>query len=126
LPLLGGGGELVGSAKLGTPWERMHLATASSCDLRLADACWPPLPPAKPAHACWAALNAGDSALIVFGIVSPPAALGSGKFGTPCARMHSASLSSGPPLAPAGLGRFDEPHAQSRHVAPTTASVAHA
>jgi hypothetical protein len=44
------------------------------------------------------------------GMISPPVELGSGKFGTPCARMHYASLSSGPPLASA-CGVFEDPQA---------------
>jgi hypothetical protein len=48
--------------------------------------------------------------LMSLGMISPPVDLGSGKFGTPCARMHCASLSSGPPLASAG-GVFEDPQA---------------
>jgi hypothetical protein len=44
------------------------------------------------------------------GMISPPVELGSGKFGTPCARMHCASLNSGPPLASA-CGVFEDPQA---------------
>jgi hypothetical protein len=69
----------------------MHLAIASSWSLRPADA---PLPPplgrARLAQDRWADSNAGDWAFTSFGMTSPPVALGSGKFGTPCARMHSA------------------------------------
>ena len=100
LPLLGGGGELVGSAKLGTPCERMHLASASSCTFLLSDDFASPLPLcASLAQAPWADLKAGASVLMSLGMISPPVEPGSGKFGTPCVRMHCASLSSGPPLA---------------------------
>ena len=111
LPLLGGGREFVGSAKLGTPCERMHLASASNCSLLLSDDV--PRPPglcASLAQARRADLKAGAFVLMSLGMISPPVELGSGKFGTPCARMHCASLSSGPPLASA-CGVFDDPHA---------------
>ena len=45
------------------------------------------------------------------GMTSPACAVGSGKFGTPCARMHWAYLSSGPPPAAAPDGRLGEPQA---------------
>jgi hypothetical protein len=38
-------------------------------------------------------MNVGDCGLIVEGTVNPPPGSGSGKFVTPCARMHSACLS---------------------------------
>lgn len=82
LPLLGGGGVLVGSGKFGTPCARMHLASASSSSLPLSGEP-PPSPfPARLLQACSADLNAGDSVLMSFGMASPPVALGSGKFGT--------------------------------------------
>lgn len=37
--------------------------------------------------------------------------LGSGKFGTPCERMHCASLSGEPPLATPVRGLAEAPHA---------------
>lgn len=46
-----------------------------------------------------------------FGMKSPACAVGSGKFGAPCARMHWAYLSSGPPPAAAPDGRLGEPQA---------------
>lgn len=79
LPALGGGGDVVGSGKLGTPCERMHLASASSCEIRLPDDLpWPLGLCVSLPHACWAVLNAGDWVLMSFGITSPPAGLGSG------------------------------------------------
>lgn len=62
------------------------------------------------AQARWADLKAGAFVLMSFGMISPPVELGSGKFATPCARMHCASLSSGPPLASA-CGAFEDPQA---------------
>ena len=44
------------------------------------------------------------------GTTRPPLVLGSGKFGTPCERMHCAYLSSGPPLAAAARGLPEDPH----------------
>ena len=43
---------------------------------------------------CWAALNAGENGLIpeLDEIWMPPPPLGSGKFGTPCVRMHFENL----------------------------------
>jgi hypothetical protein len=62
-------------------------------------------------HACWADLNAGDWGLMSSGITRPACPLGSGKFGTPCARTHWAYRSSGPPLAVAPGGRLEDPQA---------------
>jgi len=45
------------------------------------------------------------------GMISPPDALGSGKFGTPWARMHWAEASAGPPVGPALLGPLALPQA---------------
>ena len=105
LPLLGGGGELVGSAKFGTPCARMHLASVRNWSFRLSASLLDPLLPGPSlAHACWADLNAGDWVLMSFGIASPPVALGSGKFGTPLDRMQWAYLRSGPPLGSPSLG----------------------
>jgi hypothetical protein len=39
----------------------------------------------------------------------PPPELGSGKFGTPCARMQLANASPEPPAAAACLGSLDDP-----------------
>jgi len=109
-PLLGGGGELVGSEKLGTPWARMHFASESNWSLRLCEAPGEPVGGcANRPHARSAALNAGESVLMLLGITSPPVARGSGKVGTPCARMHCAYFSSGPPLAAAPPGMLALP-----------------
>src|SRR5471030_539347 len=98
LPLPGGGGECVGSGKFGTPCLRMHFARANIASSRLSDDDPGPLPPdPRLAHAFWADRNAGACGLMSLGIRRPrPFAPGSGKFGTPCERMHSASLSNGP------------------------------
>jgi hypothetical protein len=124
LPLPGGGGELVGSGKFATPCARMHLASVSSWSLRLSDG--GPRPAGGCAsfpQDCWADLNAGDWVLMSFGTTSPPVALGSGKFGTPWARMHCAYASSGPPLARVPLGLLEDPQAAIA-VAQTTAANA--
>jgi hypothetical protein len=62
-------------------------------------------------QACWADLNAGDWGLMSLGITSPLCGLGSGKFGTACARRHRAYSSAGslPALAPDG--RLEDPQA---------------
>lgn len=111
LPLLGGGGELVGSGKFGTSCARMHLARSSSCSLLLSDAFSPPGACASLAQARWADLNAGASVLMSLGMINPPVGLGSGNLGTPCARMHCASRSRGPPVACAASELPDDPHA---------------
>src|SRR5579862_4376730 len=98
-PPLGGtdGGLEVGSGKLVTPWARMHSASLSSSCLRASD----PRPPRGPPpgrslkHTRWAAWNAGDAGLTpepAWIWMPPPPEPGSGKFGTPCARMHSENL----------------------------------
>jgi hypothetical protein len=109
LPLLGGGGVLVGSGKPGTRCARMHLASPSNWSVPFSDEPARPLFPARLLHACSDDLNAGDSVLMSFGMASPPVALGSGKFGTPCARMHCAYLSSGPPLGPVAPAWREDP-----------------
>jgi hypothetical protein len=77
--------------------------------------------PARLAHARWAVLNAGDWVLMELGMISPPLAGGSGKSGTPCARMHCASLRSGPP--PADGAGLEEPQEE---MARAQTGVAHA
>jgi signal transduction histidine kinase len=124
LPLLGGGGEVVGSAKLGTPCERMQRASASSWSFPLSDdPDWPSGGCASFAQACWAALSAGDCGLMSLGMASPACAVGSGKLGTPCARMHRAYSSSGPPSDAAPAGRLGEPHAASSAAEMTAEAV---
>jgi hypothetical protein len=63
------------------------------------------------AHSRCAERKAGDCGLTFDGIATPPLAAGSGKFGTPLARMHSASFSKGPPVAEALLDMAEDPHA---------------
>src|ERR1039458_3238064 len=110
--LPGGGGEIVGPGKLGRPCARMHFARLSSSSVRISDDEPGPLPPPRNfAHAFWADWNAGDCVLMLFGMTGGPFGLGSGKFGTPCERMHSATLSAGLPLAAALLGLPEGPHA---------------
>jgi hypothetical protein len=122
LPLLGGGGELVGSGKFGTPCPRMHLARVRNCSFRLSASLLDPLLPGPSlAHACWADLNAGDWVSMSLGMKSPPVALGSGKLGTPLARMHWAYLSSGPPLGSAPLDWLEDPQAATSTAHITTA-----
>src|ERR1700683_5136381 len=77
----------------------------------------PPLPPSRPQSSC-ADLNAGDcgSIPVPSRFTPPPPADGSGKFGTPCARMQRASASAPecdaePPLP---LGLLEAPQAASR------------
>lgn len=123
LPLLGGGGVLEGSGKFGTAWARMHVASASNWSLLLCAEPARALFPARLLQACSDDLNAGDSVLMSFGMASPPVALGSGKFGTPCARMHCAYLSSGPPLGPVPAWR-EEPQPMISAAPMTTASEA--
>lgn len=95
----------VGSGKSGTPCARMHLAIASAafCKPGADSAVEPPLPGSWEWQVCIADWNAGaltgtpltvivwpDPVVCLAWIRMPPAPLpaGSGKFGTPCARMH--------------------------------------
>ena len=58
--------------------------------------------------------------MIQLGMTLGPPGLGSGKFGTPCERMHCASLSGEPPLATPLLDLAADPHAtttNARHAA---------
>jgi hypothetical protein len=67
--------------------------------------------------------NAGDRGLIPEGIWMPPPGPGSGKLGTPCARMQSANLiPAALPLEPDEPPELPEdPHAASITVQPAAA-----
>jgi len=119
-----GGGEVVGSEKFGNPWERMHFARLSKACFSLADPAARLLPPPfrNCAHAFWADLNAGACGLIQLGMTLGPPGLGSGKFGTPCDRMHRASLS-GPLAAEALLKFIAAPQAAAVSAKPAMANV---
>lgn len=93
--------------------------------MRSADALVLVLDWVKRSHACCADLNTGDWTLMSLGITSPPVALGSGKFETPCARMHCASLSSGPLRPPASVGWCEDPQAAIPAAHAIKASVAY-
>jgi hypothetical protein len=65
-------------------------------------------------QADWAALNAGENGLSPDPPLNwmPPPGLGSGKFGTPCERMHC-EKATGRPLATVDVpGLLAEPHAE--------------
>ena len=127
--------ENVGSGKLDTPCERMHCENWSARFRWPADG-GPDLPPfgSFEWHACSPDLNAGeltatpltDVPPFVCCTLSPP--LMSGKFGTPCARMHSENamkLACFPATACeaafVALFEFDEPpHAASAMLVPAT------
>src|ERR1700733_5091836 len=110
----------VGSATL-MPCVRMHFVAATSCTRSRSDSVcgamgpgsrlvhiWRGRPHARDTgvgamgpgsrlvHIWRAALYAGQRALMVDAISKPPPALGSGKFGTTCERMHEANLRPGP------------------------------
>ena len=69
-------------------------------------------------HVRCADWNAGASALIAFGMTRPAPGVGSGKPGTPCARMHRAIFSAGSALPPLPAGVLDPPHAASASALP--------
>jgi hypothetical protein len=85
--------DAFGSGKFDTPWARMHLARASCCATGRLLFCPegdPTPPPMSDWHAFDAFWNTGELVLIpVPFIVNCPSLLGSGKFGTPCERIHS-------------------------------------
>lgn len=90
----GGESERVGSGKLEKPCARMHLANPSAARNWLSVACTPGAPPgASFAHARRADLNDGDCGLIPAParLIPPAPAFGSGKLGTPWARMQFAN-----------------------------------
>ena len=80
-------------------------------------------PPSSLAHAFWADRNAGACGSIQLGMTLGPAGLGSGKLGTPCERMHCASLSGDPPLATTLLDLGEDPHATTANAKPAAASA---
>ena len=83
---------------------------------------WLVLPPTYLAHAFWANRNAGARVLIQLGITLGPPGLGSGKLGTPCDRMHSASLTAGSPLATLlDVPEDPQPHSAAAQLAPASA-----
>ena len=86
-----------GSGKWGSPWLRMHLAKASAAaNWAFVGLRGPGPPPGRSLpHFLCAAWKAGDCGFNPEpGLISiPPPALGSGKFGTPLARMHPANFS---------------------------------
>jgi hypothetical protein len=88
------GGELTGSGKPGRPCARMHRERSSivSFCCPVAAARSPGPPGISDRQARWAVWNAGAAGLMSFGIWSPPPLPGSGKLGTPFARMHAAYL----------------------------------
>ena len=104
----------VGSGMPGTPCVRMHLANLSAARNWLPVARTPPVPPgASRAHARLADLNAGVP--VPARLVGPPPSLGSGKLGTPCARMQSANSIAGEEVREPVvlLGLCEDPQAAS-------------
>ena len=101
------GGVSVGSGKPVTPWRRMHSEILSVASFTCADGgpLGGPPPGSRWVHFACAAWKAGEAGLIPEArpMRMPPPPLGSGKFGTPFARMHSANLTN--PL----LSLLDEP-----------------
>ncbi len=103
----------------------MHFARLSNSSLLLSDAGrWLLPPPRNLAHAFWADWNAGACVLIQLGTTVGPPGRGSGKFGTPCDRMHSASLTAGSLLATL-LGVPVDPQAASATAQLAPASAIH-
>jgi len=93
------GGLVVGSGKPPTPCARMHSEIASICVLAAADGSTEPGPPPGRSlpHVFWAARKDGDAGLIpellLMLMWEPPLeVVGSGKFRTPCERMHDENL----------------------------------
>jgi hypothetical protein len=104
----------VGSGMPGTPCVRTHLANLSAARNWVSVDRTPPLPPgASRAHARLADLNAGVPVSAT--LVEPPPPFGSGKLGTPCARMQSANSTAGEgvPEPVALLGPCEDPQAAS-------------
>src|SRR6185437_2689396 len=102
------GADCSGSGKLGSPWLRMHRAKASAAATCRFEGLIAPGPPpgSFPRHAFCAAWNAGDCGWSPDPgpIWIPPPEPGSGKFVTPCARMHFEN-----PRAWAALARGEVP-----------------
>jgi hypothetical protein len=102
----------------------MHRASLTNESLRLSDGMAPvPAAGASRLQARCAEANAGASGLMLFGITSPCPGWGSGKFGTPCERMHRVMASNGPPPAPAPLGLADDPQAAIATAQPIATST---
>jgi hypothetical protein len=98
IPAGGVSPRAVGSAKLGTPCERMHLAKAKSCAccrglIEPAPDVEKVLPAGCRERQAWlAAWNCGELISRLPG-VDPPVEPGSGKLGTPCERIQRAYAS---------------------------------
>lgn len=126
-PAPGDGGVAVGSGKVDRPCLRMHWASASIASLRLSDTgpLGGPAPGISFAHAVCADRNAGDCGLdpdpgpIWIPLPEP----GSGKFGTPWARMQLANLiGEGTSFDPDPLPDMpEEPHPVSGSAQPMAA-----
>jgi hypothetical protein len=103
----------------------MHAAKRRAAARSLADIC-SGTPPFGSSfwHACWADWNTGDCGSSPDRGVSviSPRRVGSGKFVTPCARMHRANVSPGLSVEAAGLA--DDPHALSASAQPAIAKAA--
>jgi hypothetical protein len=85
---------LFGSGKSGTPCDRMHCANFSSL-ARFPDPEFAVPPPRRLEHACRADWYCGEfwstpSPAVMLNPTDPFCTVGSGKFGTPCDRMHAA------------------------------------
>ena len=80
-----------------TPWARMHLAIAVIWLSAAADGFADPGPPLDMPQTFWAAWKDGDPGLIPERLIIewPSTLVGSGRFGTPCDRMHSAKPTPG-------------------------------
>jgi len=79
------------------------------------------LPTKNPAHSFWADLNAGACVFIELGTTLGPPGLGSGKLGTPFARMHSASLTAGSLAARLEVAMDPQATSAAAQVAPAIA-----
>ncbi len=103
------GTVVLGSGNWGTPCWRMHCAILTSFAIVCAEGCVVEPgtgrpPPMSFWHFSCAALNAGDEGLIPARENSPPRpGFGSGKLGTPLARMHLANASGPDPAAPGAV-----------------------
>jgi hypothetical protein len=114
-----------GSGKRMNPCVRMHRANASAARNSAAVGSGGPCK-CRPtgcscAQAFWAARKAGKA-----GSGSAPFEPGSGKFGTPFARMQSAYFTACVSADPAPLGLEEEPHAASAMAQTASAAERHA
>lgn len=98
----------VGSGKFGTPFERMQAENFKACAC-CAALTVPPCPP--PGCSDWQAFCAacicgelGSRSEPALALICSELPTGSGKSGTPCARMHSEYASN--PAAPVGAGEL--------------------